>query len=174
MISIFGLHTPTHPTPHTNFFLFRHLRDIFHMPLYCSKQNCFFRQCLLTVRYGYLVITMTVLQLLHDVGVASVFKQHVVQLLHWLDLLPLAILDKLLVYFIVSFEEIIKSLKTEVSLKNNYILHFISVFIQSPTSYPSAMFQAMTPPGLTTLRSSVKAWGTIEPGNIPALHSRAS
>ena len=36
------------------------------------------------------------------------------------------------------------------------------------------IFQARMPPGLTILMSSLKAWGTMEPGNIPAEHSITS
>ena len=50
------------------------------------------------------------LEFLHDIGVAGVLKQHVVQLLDWLDLLPLALGDQLLVDLVVGEEEVVESL----------------------------------------------------------------
>ena len=48
----------------------------------------------------------------HNVGISSVFEQHVFHLLNWLDLLPLTIFYQLFVNLVVSFEEIIESLIT--------------------------------------------------------------
>ena len=50
------------------------------------------------------------LEFLHDVGVAGVLEQHVVQLLDGLDLLPLALGDELLVDLVVGQEEVVEPL----------------------------------------------------------------
>ena len=49
------------------------------------------------------------LQLPHDISIASVVKEHVVELLHGLHLGPLALLDQLLVDLVVVDEEVIEA-----------------------------------------------------------------
>ena len=55
------------------------------------------------------MLVKSVLQFSHDIGVASVVKEHVVELLHGLHLCPLALLDQLLVYLVVVDEEVVEA-----------------------------------------------------------------
>jgi len=55
------------------------------------------------------MLVKSVLQFSHDIGVASVVKEHVVELLHGLHLCPLALLDQLLVDLVVVDEEVVEA-----------------------------------------------------------------
>ena len=55
------------------------------------------------------MLVKSVLQFSHDIGVASVVKEHVVELLHGLHLCPLALLDELLVDLVVVDEEVVEA-----------------------------------------------------------------
>ena len=55
------------------------------------------------------MLVKSVLQFSHDIGVASVVKEHVVKLLDGLHLGPLALLDQLLVDLVVVDEEVVEA-----------------------------------------------------------------
>ena len=55
------------------------------------------------------MLVKSVLQFSHDIGIASVVKEHVVELLHGLHLCPLALLDQLLVDLVVVEEEVVEA-----------------------------------------------------------------
>ena len=52
---------------------------------------------------------VNILQLSHDISVAGVVEEHVVELLHGLHLLPLALCDQLLVDLVVVDEEVVEA-----------------------------------------------------------------
>ena len=55
------------------------------------------------------MLVKSVLQFSHDIGVASVVKEHVVELLHGLHLCPLALLDELLVDLVVVDKKVVEA-----------------------------------------------------------------
>lgn len=55
------------------------------------------------------MLVKSVLQFSHDIGVASVVKEHVVELLHGLHLCPLALLDQLLVDLVVVDKKVVEA-----------------------------------------------------------------
>ena len=61
---------------------------------------------MLSIQY---MLVKCVLQFSHDIGIASVVEEHVVELLHGLHLGPLALLDQLLVDLVVVGEEVVEA-----------------------------------------------------------------
>ena len=59
------------------------------------------------------------LQFSHDIGIASVVKEHVVELLHGLHLGPLALLDQLLVDLVVVDEEVVEAFVSVSNVPSN-------------------------------------------------------